>query len=77
MKKNILAGLRVSRGKTQAEMAELLGISEQTYNQKELGKRDFMLSESKRLSDYFGKSIEEIFFTHKVNTNETGEKNTA
>ncbi|APH24814.1 helix-turn-helix domain-containing protein [Clostridium botulinum] len=67
----ILKGLRAQNNLTQQDMAELIDTSIQTYNRKELGKREFNLTEAKKIADYFKKSVDEIFFTETVNTNKT------
>lgn len=67
----ILKGLRAQNNLTQEDMAILIDTTIQTYNRKELGKRDFTLNEAKIIADYFGKSIDEIFFTPSVNANKT------
>ncbi|HDK7162139.1 TPA: helix-turn-helix domain-containing protein [Clostridium botulinum] len=67
----ILKGLRAQNNLTQQDMAELIDTSIQTYNRKELGKREFTLTEAKKIADYFSKSVDEIFFRKKVNANKT------
>lgn len=67
----ILKGLRAQNNLTQQDMANLINTSIQTYNRKELGKREFTLTEAKKIADYFSKSVDEIFFRKKVNTNKT------
>ncbi|MBN1045515.1 XRE family transcriptional regulator [Clostridium botulinum] len=52
-------------------MAEVINVSVPTYNRKELGVRPFTLQESLQIANFFGKTIEEIFFNSKVNTNKT------
>lgn len=52
---------------TQAELAEKIGICAMSYNRKETGKQEFTLAEAKKISDLFGLSIEEIFFTDAPN----------
>ena len=46
----------------QSDVAEFLGISLGTYYNKENGKTEFTISEAKRLSEYFGVSVLELFF---------------
>lgn len=58
-----LKGLRAKYGLTQEDVAKKLNISTVAYRQKENGHRDFMLKESKIISELFNKDIEEIFFT--------------
>ena len=66
---NKLVGLRVSIGKTQAEFAKLLGITQGTYSkkEKEVGGCEFSKSEIKILTNYLKEyfpelTVEEIFF---------------
>lgn len=54
--------LRASKGMKQEQMAKILGITTNSYNQKENCIRDFTLKEAKMISEMIGKSIEEIFF---------------
>lgn len=67
----ILKNLRITNGFTQTDMASMLNMAVNTYNRKELGIREFTLQECKLISEFFGKSIEEIFFNSKCNTNDT------
>jgi len=71
MTNSFLKGLRVMRGLTQQDMAEVLNVSTKTYCKKELGQSDFSLTESKKIADLFEKPIEEIFFNKKCNTKRT------
>jgi putative transcriptional regulator len=61
LKNEVLISLRGSR--TQKEIAEALNISIQMYNAVENGKRFPGKDLLKRLSEFYGKSIEEIFFS--------------
>ena len=61
-----LRGLRAEYGLTQEEVAKKIGISTNSYNRKERGKRKFTLIEAKKLADLFDVSIEDIFFNHKL-----------
>lgn len=70
-KNNILRSLRAAGDLTQEDMAKVIGVSKPTYNRKELGLRAFTLEESLKISRFFGKTVEEIFFKEKVNTNKT------
>ena len=59
---NKLRGLRVAKGLTQEDMADILGISKQTYNQKEQGKSEFKTSEINIILDLFDdENYENIF----------------
>lgn len=68
MKKNsnsknyILAGYRTMLGKTQEEFANILEISKQSYNQKELGKVSFNDREKRIIKNYINKSFPEITY---------------
>lgn len=46
----------------QPEVAEMLGMSVPNYSKKENSEVKFSLDEAKKISLYFGKSIDEIFF---------------
>lgn len=62
----ILYNLRKNeKHKSQKEMGELLGISTNTYGSKERGQIEFTQDEMFKLSEYFGKPIEEIFLPRK------------
>ena len=60
-----LRNIRKSKGYTCEEMASLLGIKKSAYAKKERGEVIFSLPDAKKISDFFGKSIEEIFFAKK------------
>ncbi|MBP1926879.1 DNA-binding XRE family transcriptional regulator [Sedimentibacter acidaminivorans] len=63
--------LREKNNIRQNEIAQFLNISACNYYKKETGDLRFSLIEAKKLSDYFGLTIEELFFTNKVSENET------
>ena len=63
--------LREQLGLKQEDIAEVLGVSLANYNKKENGTVKVSLIEAKKLSDFFGKNIEEIFFDGKVSEKET------
>lgn len=70
--KNNLAILRCINGFNQKDVSDYLGISLQTYCNKEKGNRQFTLEEAKKISELFKLSIEDIFFNNevfKMNTN--------
>lgn len=54
--------LREKKGIKQEELASYLGMSVANYSKKETGQIRFSLIEAKKLSIYFGLSIEKIFF---------------
>lgn len=57
---------RAMKGYNQNDMAKILRISVTSYNKKENGRIEFTLNEAKILADYFGVSIEGLFFSDKV-----------
>ncbi len=59
---NSLRVLRAERKMSQAQLAELLGVSRQTINALENGKYDPSLPLAFSLAKLFEKKIEEIFF---------------
>lgn len=59
---NTLRVLRAERKMSQAQLAELLGVSRQTINALENGKYDPSLPLAFSLAELFEKKIEEIFF---------------
>ncbi|GAA0735524.1 helix-turn-helix transcriptional regulator [Clostridium oceanicum] len=61
-----LKAYRQLKGINQSVIAELLGVSLNTYNFKENGKKSFTLEEAKQIADYFETSIDEIFFNNSV-----------
>ena len=56
-----LKGARVEKGLTQEDMAERIGISTYSYLMKENGKRDFTLTEMKKICETLDKELSEIF----------------
>ncbi|KNF08093.1 putative transcriptional regulator [Gottschalkia purinilytica] len=66
-----LKAVRVENGDTQEDAAKIINVSKETYNQKELGKRDFTLTEAVKLAKYYKKTLDQLFFDNSVNTNKT------
>ena len=62
--------LREDNNLTQAQMANYLGMSLANYGKKENNQIRFSINEAKRLSDFFGLSIEQIFFDYKFSKGE-------
>ena len=55
MKTNeIIRQLRISRKKTQEEVAKFLGVTSNAFSMYETGKRDISIDMIKRFSDFFG-----------------------
>ena len=58
-----LQRLRKSRGYSQQQVADELGISRQTYSNYELGKREANYETLRRLADYFHVSVDSLLGT--------------
>lgn len=57
-----LAKLRIERDLTQMDVAKTLGITRAFYGMIETGDRNPSLKLAQKIADFFGLSIEEIFF---------------
>lgn len=57
--------LKEERNLTNKEMAELLGITPVQYRKKERGEAQFKLNEMLKISEYFGKTMDDIFLPSK------------
>lgn len=64
---NKLAAYRKLHNLKQEDVAKMLNMSKVSYSYKENGKREFSLSEAKTLADYFGVTIDSLFFNNEVN----------
>lgn len=62
-----LKGKRVEHGYSQKQLAEKLNISTNAYNLKEVGKREFRMSEINLLLELLDCNYEDIFFQKEVN----------
>lgn len=65
MDKNLFRAMYTAQGNTQKEVAEILGIAEQTLSAKVNGETDFKHSEIKTLIDRYGltpEQVDAIFF---------------
>ncbi|SDI97146.1 putative transcriptional regulator [Halanaerobium congolense] len=60
-----LAKLRKKEGLTQEQLAEKVGLSTSSIAMYETGDRKPPLEKAKVLADFFGVSIEDIFFNSK------------
>ena len=63
--------LREEANLKQEFFAEMLDVSPANYSKKENGLIKYTLAEAKTIADFFGKSIEEVFFADEVSKNET------
>lgn len=69
-----LRKLREERNVTQEEMAKLLGHADKSsYSMKERGLRKFTIQEAYRIAEFFGSTIEYIFFDKEVGVKPTFE----
>lgn len=57
--------LKEQKNLTNKKMAEMLGITPIQYRKKEKGEVQFKLNEMVKLSEYFGKTMDEIFLPSK------------
>lgn len=58
---NRIRELRKARGLTQADLAEVQGVSRNTINSIEVGRYVPSLPLALKLARFFGKSVEEVF----------------
>lgn len=65
-----LIKLRRDRGLSQGDVAKILGVSEGTYRNKEVGKTQFKMDEMFILADYFEEDISDIFLDSKYTVRE-------
>ncbi|OHW63125.1 helix-turn-helix protein [Andreesenia angusta] len=69
MKNYELVGERSKKGLTQADMASRMGVTLQTYHNKESGTRAFTLKDVEKISNILDLAIEDvdrIFFKNKL-----------
>lgn len=56
-----LLAFRKEKGVSQKELADLIGVSVNTYSNKELGKREFKASEMFKIASYLSVEVTDIF----------------
>lgn len=61
----LLIGIRKEYGDSQKQIAEILGITEEAYRNKERGKSQFKMDEMFIISDRYNLPIDEIFLPRK------------
>jgi len=66
-----LAKLRISKGKTQEQMAKLLGIGVSTYNQYENAQRSIPYDVAKKVAELLEVEVEEIFLPTRFTVSKT------
>jgi len=64
---NKLKELRFQKKKTQLEIAKSIGITQQNLSHIENGIVTPSLKVAKRISDYFGSTVDDIFFDNEHN----------
>lgn len=69
-----IADARAKLGITQADMAEELGITRQTYAKMEQNPESMTIREARLVCSILGKRFEEIFFGKMVNVNSRSEQ---
>jgi Predicted transcriptional regulators len=62
--------LRKTKGLSQKGLAEVLGISEESYRNKELGKTQFKMNEMFELATIFDEDVGKIFLPTKFTKSE-------
>lgn len=70
VKFNKLKGLIAENEMTHSETAEVIDVSPNTFSRKINKISPFTLAEAKKLADYFGVTIEELFFSTDVTNRE-------
>lgn len=72
-----LREMRINKNISVDEIASVLNLeTKAAYYKKEAGTVKFTLIEAKKVADYFGMTIEEIFFANEVSETETKLKET-
>lgn len=66
---NKLRDLRHEKNKTQMEIAESAGVTQQNYSLIEKGIVTPSLKVAKKIADYFGSTVDDIFFDYEYNLN--------
>lgn len=62
MRNEAMYNLRVRRGLTQQQVAEAVGITQSAYAMIEGGRRHPRKTVEKRLANFFGVTVDELFF---------------
>lgn len=74
---NRLKGLRAEKGMTQADMAQLLGMTTVTYRRKENGQRSFTLQDVAKAQQVLGIDPQYYFFYKFGNQSVTNDEQPA
>jgi len=69
-KTNKLKGKIAENNLTQKEAAKIIGVAHNTFSRKMNGKTPFTLPEARKLADYFGMTVDELFFYNEVDNRE-------
>jgi len=62
MRNQVMYKLRDSKGLTQAKVAKAVGISQSAYAMIENNQRQPRMALQKRLADFFGVTVDQLFF---------------
>lgn len=57
--------MRKKAGLSQLEMANMIGVSPNTYNHKENGLKQFKANEMFKIADYFNLKLDDIFLPYE------------
>ena len=68
MKFENIRSLRIDRGLTQKQVAELLGISQNTYSQYEIGVLNYPVEALMKLADFYNVSVDYLLGRTNVKT---------
>lgn len=74
MEQKKLASIRRSKNISQRELAKVIGVATETYNNKELGKTQFKASEMFAIANCFNMTIDEIFLPPNFMNHEVKQK---
>lgn len=61
----LLIELRKKAGESQKDIANLIGISEGSYREREIGNLQFKMNEMFAIANHYNKSIEDVFLPRK------------
>lgn len=63
-----IRSLRIDKGLTQKQVAEVLGISQNTYSQYEIGVLNYPVDALMKLADFYGVSVDYLLGRTNVKT---------
>lgn len=74
MRNERMHALRLERGLTQKQVAQAVGITQSAYAMIEGGRRYPRKSVAKRLADFFGVTVDELFFAQDNHISQSQQK---